>query len=150
MNRRQNLRKSRRLQVRFWTDDDPHQRAGFTTNISATGMFIGTRNPLAVGAELTVRTLTDPAFEVQARVARSVKVPPALQMVKQPGMGLHFLGKDVGSRLAENVATSTSLSDDGADPTDEGRPTPAATRGRRSAASPCQAPASLRCPSGRR
>jgi len=90
-------------------------------------MFIGTRNPLAVGAELTVRTLTEPAFEVQARVARSVKVPPALQMVKQPGMGLHFFSKGVGTRLAEDVAASAPLADDGASPDEELPTTPAAS-----------------------
>jgi Tfp pilus assembly protein PilZ len=80
------------MQIHFWRHGDPHPTAGYTTNISPTGMFIGTQNPLPRGTRVRVEVL-DPqnGFVVEAMVAHAVKVAPALQQVKLSGMGVRFL-----------------------------------------------------------
>jgi len=88
-------------------------------------MFVGTRSPVSVGTLVTLRTLTTPEHQIRAKVARSVKVPPALQMVKQPGMGLEFLESGDGEKLVRDLrnaragAEASPTEAAGGDTTDE-------------------------------
>lgn len=93
MNRRQSVRHTRRVQVAFWKPgESAHSFSGYTTNISVTGMFIGTNTPLARGSRLRIEVL-DPqrGFLVEAVVTHSIKAPQQLQAVRQSGMGVRLL-----------------------------------------------------------
>jgi Tfp pilus assembly protein PilZ len=78
--------------VQFWKRGEPHAYNGYTTNISPTGMFVGTSNPVPRGSQIRVEIL-DPqrGFVVECKVARAVKVPPGLQQVQLSGMGIRFM-----------------------------------------------------------
>jgi Tfp pilus assembly protein PilZ len=95
VDRRDNNRRARRVQVQFWKKGESHASTGYTTNISPTGMFIGTNSPAGKGSRLRIEIL-DPqrGFVVEAEVAHAVKVPPALQQIKPSGMGIKFLQVD--------------------------------------------------------
>lgn len=93
MNRRQSVRHPRRVQVAFWKPGESgHSYSGYTTNMSVTGMFIGTNTPLARGSRLRIEVL-DPqrGFLVEAVVTHSIKAPQQLQAVRQSGMGVRLL-----------------------------------------------------------
>jgi Tfp pilus assembly protein PilZ len=100
MDRRRRQRRARRVQVQFWRRGDPHPTSGYTTNISPTGMFIGSSAPLPLGTRVRVEVL-DPenGFMVEGLVVHSVRVPPQYQQVRLTGMGIRFLKVDelVGS-----------------------------------------------------
>ena len=104
----QPVRKSERLQhellVAYRTVD------GFITdwavNISRGGIFINTRNPLAVGSIVRlIVSLPDAAFpfDLTGRVIRAH--PPDTDSDQVPGMGLEFvdIDEDKKSRLARFV-----------------------------------------------
>lgn len=85
-------RRARRVQVQFWKRGEPHAYPGYTTNISLTGMFIGTRSPFAPGTRLRIEVLEgDRGFMVEGVVAHARKVPGELMLRNQPGMGVRFL-----------------------------------------------------------
>ena len=95
MERRDNQRRARRVQVQFWKRGEPHSYTGYTTNISPTGMYIGTPNPVGKGGRIRIEVL-DPqrGFMVEAEVAHALKTPLAMQQVKPSGMGVRFLQVD--------------------------------------------------------
>lgn len=85
-------RRPRRVQVQFWKRGEPHAYPGYTTNISLTGMFIGTRSPFPPGTRLRVEILEgDRGFMVEGVVMHARKVPGELMRLNQPGMGVRFL-----------------------------------------------------------
>jgi hypothetical protein len=82
-----------RVQVSFWTLGQPEEsRVGFTTDVSATGVFIATNSPLPTKTEIVIMIDDDPEapFVLLGEVVRAVKVPLALQRVKKSGMGVQF------------------------------------------------------------
>lgn len=92
MTRRISPRRPRRVQVQFWKRGEPHAYPGYTTNISLTGMFIGTRSPFPPGTRLRIEVLEgDRGFMVEGVVAHARKVPGELMGLSQPGMGVRFL-----------------------------------------------------------
>ncbi|MEO8504145.1 MAG: PilZ domain-containing protein [Acidobacteriota bacterium] len=93
MNRRQSVRHPRRVQVAFWKPGETaHSFSGYTTNISVTGMFIGTNTPLARGSRVRIEVLDQQrGFLVEAVVTHSIKAPQQLQAVRQSGMGVRLL-----------------------------------------------------------
>ncbi len=92
MDRRNRLRRARRVQVQFWRRGDPHPTSGYTTNISPTGMFIGSGNPLPLGTRLRVEVIdSDHGFMIEGLVVHSIRVPPQYQQVRLSGMGIRFL-----------------------------------------------------------
>lgn len=92
MTRRISPRRPRRVQVQFWKRGEPHAYPGYTTNISLTGMFIGTRSPLPPGTRLRIEVLEgDRGFMVEGVVAHARKVRGELMRLSQPGMGVRFL-----------------------------------------------------------
>lgn len=92
MTRRISPRRPRRVQVQFWKRGEPHAYPGYTTNISLTGMFVATRNPLPPGTRLRIEILEgDRGFMVEGVVAHARLVRGELMRVTQPGMGVRFL-----------------------------------------------------------
>jgi len=80
------------VQVQFWKRGEPHAYPGYTTNISLTGMFVATRNPLPPGTRLRVEILEgDRGFMVEGMVAHARVVRGELMRLTQPGMGVRFL-----------------------------------------------------------
>lgn len=92
MTRRISPRRPRRVQVQFWKRGEPHAHPGYTTNISLTGMFIGTRSPFPPGTRVRVEVLEgDRGFMVEGVVAHARQVRGELMRLSQPGMGVRFL-----------------------------------------------------------
>jgi len=85
-------RYARRVQARFWPELEPDRSyAGYSRNISATGMFIATIHPMKPGTQLIVEMQgEDSPFTVEALVMHSAKVSPLLQSVRPSGMGVRF------------------------------------------------------------
>jgi hypothetical protein len=78
--------------VQFWKRGELHATPGYTTNISLTGMFIGTRSPLPPGTRVRVEVLEgDRGFMIEGVVAHARKVQGELVRMTQPGMGVRFL-----------------------------------------------------------
>lgn len=91
-NRRESDRVVRRLPVRFWRLGEERSVTGYTTNISTTGMFVVTHQPLPKAARIRVEVL-DPrsGFIVEAQVAHAHKVSQELSALGASGMGVRFL-----------------------------------------------------------
>jgi Tfp pilus assembly protein PilZ len=86
---------ARRIQVRFWNQGETHPRAAYSTNISATGMFVSTATPLPTGSRVRVEILSDDkSCMVEGVVMHSARVAPALRRLKESGMGVRFLSVD--------------------------------------------------------
>jgi Tfp pilus assembly protein PilZ len=88
----------RRVQVRFWPEDEPERSyAGYSRNISATGMFLATIHPMKPGTRLVIEMRTEKStFTIHARVMHSAKVSPLLQSVRPSGMGVRFVDRSPG------------------------------------------------------
>jgi hypothetical protein len=93
--RRVNERHSRRLEVRFWRRGSTQPHAGFTTNVSTSGLFLGTTQSLEPGERLRLEVVDRTAgFVVEGEVARVHRVSIALRHVEQPGAGVRFIPPD--------------------------------------------------------
>ena len=100
----QENRRAERHKVRFRMvfDDGNTYSAGYVRDISRTGMFLETANPLPVGSEVRLEPVdqNDALFEVSARVVRVVEddepIPDAETHANdgQVGMGLEFVSLD--------------------------------------------------------
>lgn len=102
MSRRRSVRRTRRLQVTFWRRGDPHGYPGFTTNISTTGMFVGTHNPFSQGTRLRIEVLDrERGFVVEGVVAHARRGSVDLGRLSPSGMGVRFLS--VGDLVRELV-----------------------------------------------
>ena len=91
MSRRRSTRRPRRVSVQFWKQGEPHPYPGFTTNISMTGMFIGTRSPMPSGTRVRIEVLGERGFMIEGVVAHARKVRGELARITQTGMGVRFL-----------------------------------------------------------
>jgi hypothetical protein len=90
--RRRAVRRPRRVQVHFWRQGDPATYVGYTTNISLTGMFIATNNPVPSGSRIRVEVIDrDRGFMVEGLVAHARKMQPEMARLNQSGMGVRFL-----------------------------------------------------------
>ncbi len=104
MERRTKTRKSRRVQVHFSERGSEKRRVGYSVDISTSGMFIATNQPLGRGTRLRVEVCSQArGFVVEAVVARVVRSTQALQTIRQSGMGVQFLTVDelVGELIPE-------------------------------------------------
>ncbi len=91
-NRRESDRVVRRLPVRFWRVGEERSVTGYTTNISTTGMFVVTHEPLPKAARIRVEVLDQRCgFVVEAEVAHAHKVRLELAALGPSGMGVRFL-----------------------------------------------------------
>ncbi|HYN20164.1 MAG TPA: PilZ domain-containing protein [Thermoanaerobaculia bacterium] len=78
--------------MQFWKRGETKANQGYTTNISLTGMFLATHNPLPPGTRLRVEVLeADRGFIVEGIVVHARRVRGELMRLSQPGMGVHFL-----------------------------------------------------------
>ncbi len=86
---------ARRIQIRFWPEDEPDKSyAGYSRNISVTGMFVSTAHPVKPGKILQIEFQGfDAPFRVRGQVMHSAKVSPMLQSVRPSGMGVRFLDR---------------------------------------------------------
>lgn len=92
VDRRENRRFPKRLPVRFTRRGETQANNGFTTNISSSGMFVGTASAFSLGERLRIEVLDrQHGFVVEGVVARVERVPLALRQVRQPGIGVRFL-----------------------------------------------------------
>ena len=92
MDRRNRQRRARRVQVQFWRRGDSHPTSGYTTNISPTGMFIGSSAPLPLGTRVRIEVLdAENGFMIEGLVVHSIRVPTQYQQVRLSGMGIRFL-----------------------------------------------------------
>jgi len=86
------------VQVRFWPEAQPDRSyAGYSRNISATGMFVATIHPMKPGTRLVIEMQGDGgAFTITGNVMHSAKVSPLLQSVRPSGMGVRFADRSHG------------------------------------------------------
>ncbi|MCP4663605.1 MAG: hypothetical protein GY856_50110 [bacterium] len=92
MERRTKTRKSRRVQVYFSERGSEKRRLGYSVDISTSGMFVATNQPLPRGTRIRVEVSSaERGFVVEAMVARVVRSTQALQAIRQSGMGVRFL-----------------------------------------------------------
>lgn len=90
--RRGAVRHSRRLDVRFWRRGRSQPVSGFTTNVSLSGIFLGTTQQLEPGERIRLELIDkDGGFVVEGQVARVHRVAISLRHVDQPGAGVRFL-----------------------------------------------------------
>lgn len=134
--RRLHPRYPRRLEVRFWRQSEPQPHSGFTTNISRTGIFLGTGHLLAPGERVRVEIVdADKGFVAEGRVVRVHRVALALRHVDQPGVGVRFLLPEElveellpaaarASAAPQRAATAVAVRE--AEPPDPDPPEPAA------------------------
>lgn len=81
-----------RIQVSFWRLGDPDEtHIGFTTDASASGVFIASNSVFPPGTEIGMMIEdSEGPFVFSGVVARAVKVHPSMQRVKKSGMGIQF------------------------------------------------------------
>jgi Tfp pilus assembly protein PilZ len=83
---------ARRLDLRYWRAGNPQPLSGFTTNVSATGMFLATTQVLQPGERVRIELLdARNAAMLEGQVVRVHRVAMALRHVDQPGAGVRFL-----------------------------------------------------------
>jgi Tfp pilus assembly protein PilZ len=117
------------VEIRFWRHGESQVHSSFTTNISRTGLFLGSASSLNPGERLRLEILdADKGFIVEGRVARVHRVSQALRHVEQPGVGVRFLPPDElveeflpvlarqGGRAVPVVATGACAADPPTDP----------------------------------
>lgn len=85
-----------RLPVRFWAQgrsSDSH--VGYTTNVSASGMFIATRSPLPPSTIIEITIVRQDEVQViRGEVVRAVIVMPLTETAQPSGMGIRFVRPD--------------------------------------------------------
>lgn len=92
MERRNHRRFPRRVEVRFWRQGENTPHSSFTTNVSRTGLFLGSASALVPGERLRLEVVDrDNGFFIEGQVARVHRVSLALRHVEQPGVGVRFL-----------------------------------------------------------
>lgn len=111
MERRRTSRYTRRLPVTLWIPGTDKGLAGYTTNVSAGGLYVHANRTLPRRTRVRVQIGEGSAGAIfEAVVVKENSVDPALRVVEQPGMGLRFLqarellGHFVPSIVAEVAA----------------------------------------------
>jgi Tfp pilus assembly protein PilZ len=108
--KRRTRRYSRRLRVRFGPNDFTH--AGFTGDVSATGLFVVTSAPVSIGNRLHVEVSADESQKLffEGVVARLTIVPAELRQVVKGGFGLRFLtGPELMSEMVPHLKDKVRL-----------------------------------------
>jgi len=90
MNKRKNLRFTKRLEARFIADAESF--VGITSNLSETGLFIRTKRGFAPDSILDIKLIMPDGntSSIKGIVKRTVKVPLSIKN----GMGIELLEKD--------------------------------------------------------
>ncbi|GMU65945.1 MAG: hypothetical protein AMXMBFR36_22190 [Acidobacteriota bacterium] len=90
--RRNADRFARRLDLRYWRSGGTQPLSGFTTNVSATGMFLATTQVLQPGERVRVELLdAKNGAMLEGQIVRVHRVTMALRHVDTPGAGVRFL-----------------------------------------------------------
>lgn len=91
MEKRRNRRYAKRFKVRFGEQD--FTLTGFTSDVSATGMFVVTSALLSLGHRVHVEVTLDEKHKLyfEGAVARLTQVAPELRQILKGGFGLRFL-----------------------------------------------------------
>lgn len=85
-------RHARRLMVELRAKGGDKKLTGFSTNISASGMFIATRQTLLIGTRVEAEIKHGArSFVAEAVVARVEKQPVVLRGIRSDGVGLRFV-----------------------------------------------------------
>ncbi len=108
MEKRKNRRHSRRLRVRFGEADFTQQ--GFSSDVSATGMFVQTSSIPKVGTRVHIEVTFDGEQRLffEGVVARQKIVAAELRHVMKGGFGVRFLaGVDLLPDLVPNLRSSS-------------------------------------------
>jgi Tfp pilus assembly protein PilZ len=106
MDRREDSRYPRRIQVRFWTGGIRKPSLGYTMNVSSSGMYITTNRVLPRGTRLRVELSSGDGsgLMVEAVVARSDR--PLVQQALNT-MGVRFLTpRELVSELVPEIAAT--------------------------------------------
>ncbi len=117
--RRRDDRFRRRVPVHFWRPGKSYRHSGFTSDISTSGMFLATDEPLATGSRIRVAIgASDRGFFVEGEVTHTSKRGPHLPTSGRAGMGVRFLSvaKLLGKLIPElgaSVAQDGTRSEDG-------------------------------------
>ncbi len=89
MERREQERRPRRVQVHFWKRGTSKRCRGYSANISTGGMYIDTNTLVSTGSRIRLEVGADQhTFMAEAVVAR---VNKSLQTLRPSGMGVRFL-----------------------------------------------------------
>ena len=92
MERRVHRRFAKRVEVRFWRRAETQSHSSFTTNLSKSGVFLGSASALVPGERLRVEIVDrDNGFFAEGRVVRVHRVSIALRHIDQPGVGVRFM-----------------------------------------------------------
>lgn len=92
MEKRRHRRYAKRFKVRFGALD--FTATGFTSDVSATGMFVVTSTMLNIGQRVHVEVTMNEKDKLffEGAVARLTVVAPELRQIMKGGFGLRFLG----------------------------------------------------------
>ncbi|HEY0783107.1 MAG TPA: PilZ domain-containing protein [Thermoanaerobaculia bacterium] len=126
MNRRRNPRRPQRLLARFWLPGEVEARRGYTTNVSATGVHVETRQPLPAGSRVRLEmSQGERGWMVEGVVAHRTVAHPELAKVKPQGMGVRFLStvelvEEILGPLAEAAPARSTAAPAAAPPEDDG------------------------------
>jgi Tfp pilus assembly protein PilZ len=86
---------ARRLDLRYWRRGNSQPLSGFTTNVSASGMFLATTQVMQPGERVRVELLdAKNGAMLEGQVVRVHRVTMALRHVDTPGAGVRFLPPD--------------------------------------------------------
>ncbi len=104
MERREQERRPRRVQVQFWQRGAAKRYRGYSANISTGGMYIDTNSLVPKGSRIRLEVGTaEKTFVAEAVVAR---VNKSLQTLRPSGMGVRFLTIDeLVSELIPEIAS---------------------------------------------
>jgi Tfp pilus assembly protein PilZ len=88
-------RYTQRIPVYYREHDQEKRSLGYTTNLSATGMFLTCHRLVAKGTRLQLEVAErGRSFYLEAEVTRVERVAPELRQVQHQGMGVRFLQVD--------------------------------------------------------
>ncbi len=102
--KRQQKRTPRRINVRFMKKGEDEYAVGYTKNVSAGGLFIGTIRPLPPGTEIVVAIKEGEKLRQRpAVVVHAARVSPLLASVQTSGMGVRFLDGEQTEKAVTKV-----------------------------------------------
>lgn len=111
------------MNVRFKGKGEEEFAVGYTKNVSADGMFIGTIRPLPPGTEIVVTMQEAGKTRRQlAVVCHAARVSPLLSSLKTSGMGVRYLDDQEAVRQAEPEAAEEPVAEEQMPAEDAGGP----------------------------
>ncbi len=92
MERREEERRPRRVQIRYWPQRAEKSFRGYSANISMSGMYIDTSHLVPQGTRIRLEVCSpETGFMIEAVVTR---VNKSKQMLRPSGLGVRFLAVD--------------------------------------------------------